>query len=103
MKGSEVIRVDVFGYGLTYAHGQYVMSSGRVVEALPSPVVRIETRDGPTGYGESCPLGATYLPALGGGQGRRGRAGSSSVRRGGHQPGRGLGSHGCHPAGPCIC
>jgi L-alanine-DL-glutamate epimerase-like enolase superfamily enzyme len=66
VKGSEVIRVDVFGYGLTYAHGQYVMSSGRVVEALPSPVVRIETRDGPTGYGESCPLGATYLPALGG-------------------------------------
>ena len=66
MKGSEVIRVDVFGYGLTYAHGQYVMSSGRVVDALPSPVVRIETQDGPTGYGESCPLGATYLPALGG-------------------------------------
>ena len=97
MKGSEVIRVDVFGYGLTYAHGQYVMSSGRVVDALPSPVVRIETQDGPTGYGESCPLGATYLPALGG------------PRRGGHQPGRGLGSlgslgsHGCHPAGPCIC
>ena len=67
VKGSEVIRVDVFGYNLTYAHGQYVMSSGRVVDALPSTVVRIETRDGYTGYGESCPLGATYLPAFGGG------------------------------------
>ena len=51
MKGSEVIRVDVFGYNLTYAHGQYVMSSGRVVDALPSPVVRIETRMGPRATG----------------------------------------------------
>jgi L-alanine-DL-glutamate epimerase-like enolase superfamily enzyme len=57
-------RVDVFGYELTYAHGDYVMSGGRVVNRLPSTVVRITTRGGLQGYGETCPLGATYLPAF---------------------------------------
>src|SRR5581483_7737362 len=57
-------RIDVFGYDLTYAHGDYVMSSGRVVNRLPSTVVRITTTDGVTGYGECCPLGATYLPGF---------------------------------------
>jgi L-alanine-DL-glutamate epimerase-like enolase superfamily enzyme len=58
-------RIDVFGYELTYAHGDYVMSSGRVVNRLPSTLVRITTRDGAEGFGEVCPLGSTYLPAFG--------------------------------------
>src|SRR4029453_3718118 len=29
-------RIDVFGYDLTYAHGEYVMSSGRVIDRLRS-------------------------------------------------------------------
>jgi len=58
-------RIDVYGYELTYAHGDYVMSSGRVVNRLPSTVVRITTRDGAQGFGEVCPLGTTYLPAFG--------------------------------------
>ena len=58
-------RVDIFGYDLNYAHGDYVMSSGRVVNRLPSTVVRITTRGGIEGYGEACPLGATYLPGFG--------------------------------------
>jgi len=57
-------RVDVHGYDLTYAHGDYVMSFGRVVNVLPSTVVRIRTRGGLEGFGETCPLGATYLPAF---------------------------------------
>jgi len=66
--GATVIeRVEVFGYELRYAHGSYVMSSGRVVERLPSTVVRVTTRDGTQGYGEACPLGPTYLPAFAGG------------------------------------
>lgn len=60
-------RVEVFGYDLTYAHGDYVMSGGRVVNRLPSTVVRVLTRDGIDGFGEACPLGATYLPAFGDG------------------------------------
>ncbi len=55
--------VEVYGYELTYAHGRYVMSRGRVVERLASTVVRLVTDDGPDGWGEVCPLGTTYLPA----------------------------------------
>jgi L-alanine-DL-glutamate epimerase-like enolase superfamily enzyme len=64
--GATVIdRVTVYGYDLTYAHGDYVMSAGRVVNVLPSTVVRITTRGGAEGFGESCPLGRTYLPGFG--------------------------------------
>jgi L-alanine-DL-glutamate epimerase-like enolase superfamily enzyme len=58
-------QIDVFGYELTYAHGDYVMSSGREITRLPSTVVRITTTDGAQGFGEVCPLGSTYLPAFG--------------------------------------
>jgi L-alanine-DL-glutamate epimerase-like enolase superfamily enzyme len=58
-------RVDIFGYDLTYAHGEYVMSTGRVIDRLPSTVVRVRTRAGIEGFGETCPLGSTYLPAFG--------------------------------------
>ena len=60
-----VERIDVFGYELAYAHGDYVMSSGRIVNRLSSTVARISTRGGTTGFGEICPLGSTYLPAFG--------------------------------------
>src|SRR3982750_5063587 len=57
-------RIDVHGYDLTYAHGDYVMSSGRVVNVLPSTIVRIRTRGGLEGFGGTCPLGRTYLPGF---------------------------------------
>jgi L-alanine-DL-glutamate epimerase-like enolase superfamily enzyme len=60
---STIERIDVYGYGLTYAHGRYVMSAGRVVERLSSTVVRVTTRGGAEGFGEVCPLGPTYLAA----------------------------------------
>ena len=53
----KIARVDVFGYDLTYVHGRYVMSGGRVIETLPSTVVRVTTDDGVEGFGEVCPLG----------------------------------------------
>jgi len=59
----KIARVSVLGYDLRYAHGAYVMSGGRTITSLPSTVVGVETADGLTGYGETCPLGATYLPA----------------------------------------
>jgi L-alanine-DL-glutamate epimerase-like enolase superfamily enzyme len=61
--GTRIERIDIFGYDLTYRHGDYVMSSGRVVNRLASTVVRVTTRDGTAGFGEVCPLGTTYLPA----------------------------------------
>ena len=63
--GATVERIDVYGYELTYAHGDYVMSSGREITRLPSTIVQITTVDGVQGFGETCPLGSTYLPAFG--------------------------------------
>jgi L-alanine-DL-glutamate epimerase-like enolase superfamily enzyme len=59
----EIARLTINGYDLRYAHGEYVMSGGRTISSLPSTVVQLETDDGLTGYGETCPLGSTYLPA----------------------------------------
>ena len=58
-----IARVDVYGYDVRYAHGFYVMSGGRSISALESTVVRVETASGVVGWGETCPLGSTYLPA----------------------------------------
>ena len=44
----------------------YRLSGGRLgVERLDSTVVRLATDEGLHGWGESCPWGATYLPAFG--------------------------------------
>src|SRR5438270_12829950 len=67
MREAQIRQVDVFTYELTYAHGRYVMSRGRVVEKLTSTVVRVRTNGGVEGFGEVCPLGPAYLPAHSGG------------------------------------
>jgi cis-L-3-hydroxyproline dehydratase len=59
----KIARVEVYGYDLTYVHGKYVMSRGRVIDTLASTVVRVTTADGVEGFGEVCPLGPAYLPA----------------------------------------
>ncbi|HTV11591.1 MAG TPA: enolase C-terminal domain-like protein [Acidimicrobiales bacterium] len=56
-------RMEVYSYTLSYAHGQYVMSAGRVVSNLESTVVVLRSSSGHAGYGEVCPLGTAYLPA----------------------------------------
>src|SRR6478609_6621352 len=60
-------RIEVYGYDLRYAHGEYVMSGGRTVASLPSTLVRVISDTGLDGWGETCPLGATYLEAFAGG------------------------------------
>jgi len=67
MTPPRIRRVDLYGYDLTYVHGRYVMSRNRVIETLPSTVVRISTDEGVEGFGEVCPLGPAYLPAHGSG------------------------------------
>jgi L-alanine-DL-glutamate epimerase-like enolase superfamily enzyme len=59
----EIVSVGIYGYDLRYAHGEYVMSGGRIISSLPSTVVELTTDNGLDGYGETCPLGSTYLPA----------------------------------------
>lgn len=56
-----IIRVDVYGFELTYVHGTYVMSGGRAIGSLPSTIVRVSSDEGVQGWGEVCPLGSTYL------------------------------------------
>jgi cis-L-3-hydroxyproline dehydratase len=61
-------RVEVYGLDLTYVHGQYVMSGGRVIDSLPSTYVRVVADAGSIeGWGEVCPLGTTYLASHAGG------------------------------------
>ncbi|RJG40419.1 mandelate racemase/muconate lactonizing enzyme family protein [Mesorhizobium sp. DCY119] len=60
----KIAAVEVYGYELTYAHGEYVMSQGRAAQSQASTLVRILTDDGLEGWGESSTLGGTYLPAF---------------------------------------
>jgi L-alanine-DL-glutamate epimerase-like enolase superfamily enzyme len=60
----QITRIEVYGYDLSYVHGEYVMSGGRAIQTLQSTVVRVVTDRGIDGWGEVCPLGATYLPAF---------------------------------------
>jgi L-alanine-DL-glutamate epimerase-like enolase superfamily enzyme len=60
----KITAIDVFGYELTYAHGEYVMSKGRAAQSQASTLVRIRTDIGHEGWGESSTLGGTYLPAF---------------------------------------
>src|SRR5436189_4550625 len=62
-----ITSVDVHDFELTYVHGSYVMSGGRVIDSLSSTIVRVTTDTGLDGWGEVCPLGTTYLPAHVGG------------------------------------
>lgn len=60
----KIAAIDVYAYELTYAHGEYVMSSGRAAQSQASTLVRVRTDDGLEGWGESSTLGGTYLPAF---------------------------------------
>jgi cis-L-3-hydroxyproline dehydratase len=62
----EITRIEVFGYELRYAHGNYVMSRGRAATHEAGTLVRISTADGIDGWGEITPLGRTYLPTYAG-------------------------------------
>ncbi|PKW16609.1 mandelate racemase/muconate lactonizing enzyme family protein [Saccharopolyspora spinosa] len=63
----KIVGIDVYEYRLTYAHGEYAMSGARVSTHQTSTLVRVRTDEGVHGWGESCPLGANYLPMFPGG------------------------------------
>lgn len=58
----KITAVDCFGYDLTYAHGEYVMSGRRAATTEVGTLVRIRTDEGLEGWGEITPLGNRYLP-----------------------------------------
>ncbi|GAB3038300.1 mandelate racemase/muconate lactonizing enzyme family protein [Parafrigoribacterium mesophilum] len=60
----KITSVDVFGYDVRYAHGEYVMSKGRAATHELGTLVRLRTDEGLDGWGEITPLGGTYLPTF---------------------------------------
>ncbi|MEX1184923.1 MAG: cis-3-hydroxy-L-proline dehydratase [Gemmatimonadota bacterium] len=59
----KITRITVFQVDLPLQEGGYSWSGGKSVAVFDSTVVRIDTDDGVTGWGEVCPLGPVYLPA----------------------------------------
>jgi hypothetical protein len=63
-------RVAFYGYELTTAHGSYVVSEGRVLDALDSTIVRVVTADGLAGFAtaSSVELGVSQCATSSSGQ-----------------------------------
>lgn len=59
----QIRAITVYQVDLPLHEGSYKWSGGKSVEVFDSTLVRIETDEGVTGWGEVCPLGPFYLPA----------------------------------------
>ena len=60
----KIQKIEMYGYDLTYAHGEYIMSKGRSAKIQASTVVRIITDSGLEGWGETSTLAGNYLPTF---------------------------------------
>jgi L-alanine-DL-glutamate epimerase-like enolase superfamily enzyme len=58
-----ITKISAYQVDLPLHEGSYNWSSGKSVSVFDSTVVKVETDEGITGYGEVCPLGPFYLPA----------------------------------------
>ena len=56
-------RISAYQVDLPLVEGPYNWSGGNTVSVFDSTLVRVDTDNGFTGYGEVCPLGPAYLPA----------------------------------------
>lgn len=63
----KITRISAYQVDLPLKEGSYHWSGGKSVSVFDSTVVRIDTDEGITGWGEVCPLGPFYLPAFGAG------------------------------------
>jgi L-alanine-DL-glutamate epimerase-like enolase superfamily enzyme len=59
----EITGISVYQVDLPIAEGSYDWSGGNSYEAFDSTIVRLETDDGRSGWGEVATLGSAYLPA----------------------------------------
>src|ERR1700733_7195204 len=59
----KITRLSAFRIELPLREGSYHWSGSKSVSVFDSTVIRVDTDEGVTGYGEVCPLGPFYLPA----------------------------------------
>lgn len=80
----KITRIVAYQVDLPLHEGTYAWSGGKSVDVFDSTVVRIDTDEGVTGYGEVCPLGPAYLPSYAEGA----RTGIAAIAPGliGHDP-----------------
>lgn len=55
--------IEVFATALPLREGRYSWAQGSSIAVFDSTLVKVETDTGVSGWGETCPLGPTYLPA----------------------------------------
>jgi L-alanine-DL-glutamate epimerase-like enolase superfamily enzyme len=60
----KITRITVYRIDLPYVGGTYGWAKNKAVSVADSTVVRLDTDEGVSGWGESCPLAANYLPAF---------------------------------------
>jgi L-alanine-DL-glutamate epimerase-like enolase superfamily enzyme len=60
----KIARLRVYRVDLPLVEGRYAWADGKAVESFDSTIVRLDTDEGLTGWGEVCPLGPSYLPAF---------------------------------------
>ncbi len=59
----KITRLAAYQVDLPLHEGSYNWSGGKSVQVFDSTIVRVDTDEGITGWGEVCPLGPVYLPA----------------------------------------
>ena len=60
-----IARIDVFAQRYAIVGGKFSMSGGKSAAQQDSTIVRVETDDGLTGWGEQCGFSPRYLAAYG--------------------------------------
>ena len=63
----KIARIQAYRVELPLHETTYKWSGGKSVTVFDSTIIRVDTDEGLTGYGEVCPLGPFYLPAYAGG------------------------------------
>ncbi|NNF65455.1 MAG: mandelate racemase/muconate lactonizing enzyme family protein [Acidimicrobiia bacterium] len=61
----KITRISVYQLDVRLLDGGYRFAKGRLVEVADTTVVRIDTDEGLVGWGETTPLGPSYLPSYG--------------------------------------
>lgn len=60
----KIDRITAWRVELPLKEGRYAWSGGKSVEVFDSTLVRVDTDQGLSGWGETCPLGPAYLPSF---------------------------------------